>query len=348
MSLAHRSQKILQLTQYRWLHVLLGIVVSTGFAYLAARSLAWRDVLETFKSFPSGAILLALVPLGAAMLLRALRWYVLLRGEAVQFLQVVLTQNTGIGLNNMSPIRMVSEPVQLALITRRYRVPFPTAFATLVGGNVMDIIATALLMALGILLVPSLREGQISIQLVGAFIMFVVSVLVFVAVARGLHNIPLANRVRFFQQIVVAISLLRDKPLRLLSSFVATVGHWCVLGVAGWVLAGALEIDVLPLTMATILVAATFFTSAVPSAPAGAGTYHFAIVTMLTGLGTDPTAAFSFAVVMHIMFVVPSSIIALLMIGRVGLTAILTRADAAVEPKYRPLPSGAAPGANDF
>ncbi len=347
VSLTYGIQTAGRLARNRWAQAILGVAASSGFAYLVGRTLALRDVADTFRNFPAGVALLALAPLAAAILLRAARWHVLLPGEPATFGQVVLTQNTGIGLNNLSPIRMVSEPVQLALITRRYKVPFPTAFTTLVGGNVLDIFTSALLMGLGVLLVPSLREGKVSIQLLGALIMFIVSILVFVAVARGLQSIPLANRVRFFQQITVAFGTLKDKPARLWASFAATAFHWLALGLAGWIVAQGLGIDAQPLTMVTVLVAATFFTSAAPSAPAGVGAYHFAVVTMLTGLGADPAAALSFAVVMHLMVVAPPLAIALVMTGRVGL-GFLRSVDVSVEPKYRPVPSGAAPDAREI
>lgn len=341
MSLEQSASAAVRLSRSPWVQLLLGIAASGGFAYLAAHSLAWGDVVESFQQFPTAAAVLAVVPVGGAVLLRAARWHVLLRGEAASFGQVLLTQNTGIGLNNLSPIRMMSEPVQLALITRRYKVDFPTAFATLVGGNVLDIFATALLMTLGLAMAPGLREGRVSIQLAAAVVMFVVSVLVFIAVGRGLSSIPLANRVRFFQQVTAAIALLRGKPGRLWASFAATVGHWFALGAAGWLLARGLGIEVSPAAMVTVLVAATFFTSAMPSAPSGAGTYHFAVVTPLTALGADPEAAFSFALVVHLLYVLPSSLIAMAMMGRVGLGVLLRRA-AAVEPPHRPAQPGAA------
>ena len=338
------SERVQELYRHRWVQLLVGALASGGLAYLAVRSLAWRDVADTFREFPLGFAVVSLLPLAGAMLLRATRWHVLLEGERVSFMQVLLTQNTGLGLNNLLPVRMVSEPVQLALITRRYKVPFPSALATLVGGNVLDIFATAILMGVGIALTPTLREGRVSIQLVGAFILFVVTILVFIAVARGLDAIPIANRMRFFRQLMVAVSLLRDKPARLWASFFATVGQWFLLGLAGWVLASAFDIEVLPLTMATVLVAATFFTSAVPSLPGGTGAYHFAVISMLTGIGADPASAFSFAVVMHLLVVLPPSLIAFGTMTQVGAGLMLQRGSAPVEPKFRPVPSGAAPG----
>ena len=238
-------------------------------------------------------------------------------GERVSFLQVLLTQNTGLGLNNLSPVRMVSEPVQLAMINRRYGVPFPQAFATLVGENVLDIFATALMMGLGVILSPGVRASNANIQLFGAIIMFIVSALILVAVVRG--AVPWQNRFAFLQRIVQGFTALKEEPARLWLSLGVNIVHWMLLGVAGWVLGLGLGMDVHPVTIATILVAATFFTSAVPSVPSGVGTYHFAVVTMLTESGTEQAAALNFALMMHLLIVLPPTAIALFMTGRMSL-----------------------------
>ena len=343
MSLSARSAWIQRLALNRLAQLSVGAVAGVGLSYLAVRRLAWREVGEVFAEFPLWSVLVALVPMAAAIALRAARWYVLLPGETVSFKHVTLVQNTGIGLNNMLPVRMVSEPVQLALITRRYRLPFPTALATLVAGNVLDIFATAILMGLGILLMPGLREGKVTIQLAGALMLFVASLLVFIVIARGLDAIPIAKRMRVFQQLTDAFGLLRGMPGRLWLSFIGTVAHWFFLGVAGWVIALALGIDVGPLTTTTILVAATFFTSAVPSLPGGAGTYHFAVVSMMTAVGADPAVAFSFAVVVHLIVVLPPSVVALVVMWRVGARMLLRSGGPLMSEKLGPVPAGAAP-----
>ncbi len=343
MFLSARSKWFRGLHRNRTAQLSVGAVASVGLTYLAVRSLAWGDVVDTFADFPLWSVLVALVPLAAAILLRAVRWRVLLPGEPVSFKQVALVQNTGIGLNNMLPVHWFSEPVQLALIARRYRVPFPTALATLVAGNVLDIFATAMVMGLGVLLVPGLREDAVSIQLAVALVLFVASVLVFIVVARGLDAIPIAKRMRFFQQLTIAVRLLRDMPGRLWLSFSGTVGHIFFVGVAGWVIASALNIDVGLLTVATVLVAATTFTSAVPSLPGGAGTYHFAVFTMMKAVGVDDELAFSVAVVMHLIIFLPPSVLALGVLRKVGAGMLLRSDEAPLGSKLGPVPSGAAP-----
>ncbi len=310
------------LVSNRWVQLAAGAVFSVGLGYAAFRSIAWRDVIDTFVHFPVGYALLSLVPLIAAMLLRAGRWSVLLKGEPVTFRQVFITQNAGIGLNNMLPVRVGSEALQLGLVTRRYKVPLPRALASLVGGNVLDIFATGILMTAGVLLVPGLRDSKISIQLFGAVVMLTVSMLVMLGVSRGMGSIPIANRFNFFHRLIGALRDLRGEPGRLALSFAATFLHWFLMGVTGWVLALGLDIDVDPLTMATVLVAATFFTSAMLSLPGGGGTYHFALVSMLVALGADRELAFSFAFVMHLLVFVPPMLVALVVMARFGTGAL--------------------------
>jgi uncharacterized membrane protein YbhN (UPF0104 family) len=315
----------------KWLMLTLGVVVSVALAYAALNRLAWREVIDTFQHFPYAYAALSVVPIGLAMILRAGRWWVLMRGERVSFWQVFITQNAGIGLNNMLPIRVGSEAMQLTLVTRRYGVPLPVALASLVGGNVLDIFATGILMGLGVLLVPGLRETSVSIQLFGAIVMLTVSMLVVVGVSKGLGSIPGANRLNFFHRVINAINDLRDKPRALVASFVATLAHWFLMGVAGWVLALGFDLNVDPLTMATVLVAGTFFTSAMLSAPGGGGTYHFAVMSMLTALGSNAERAFGFTLVMHLLVFAPPLLMALGVMLRFGSEALLR--------KEQPLPA---------
>lgn len=327
-----------RLASNRWAQLASGSIASFGLAYAAFRTIAWGDVLDTFAHFPIAYVLLSIVPLGASMMLRAGRWWILLDGEPVSFWQIFVTQNAGIGLNNMLPVRVGSEALQLGLVTRRYKIPLPHALASLVGGNVLDIFATGILMTAGVLLVPSLRDSKISIQLFGAVVMLTVSLLVMLGVSRGIDSIPIANRFDFFHRLISALRDLRGKPGRLALSFAATFLHWILMGVTGWVLALGLEIAIDPLTMATVLVAAMFFTSAMLSLPGGAGTYHFALVSMLVALGVDRALAFSFAFVMHLLVFVPPMALALVAMGRFGTHALINRKDADPIPEIRGAP----------
>lgn len=311
------------LLKNRWIQALVGLFISTVLTIFAIQNIAWAEISEGLKNLPISVLLLASIPMVFNIILRAVRWYLLIPNEQMKFTQVLLVQNTGIGVNNISPIRMVSEPIQLALITRRYNVSFAKAFTGLIGGNFLDVLASGSLMILGVLLIPPLRNQAISIPVFGALILFCVSTLVFIGIAQGLHKLPFLDRFQYFHQVIGAAKALRENPRNLALSFTATLCHWVALGLAGWILAIAFNINISLIAMTVILVAATFFTSAVPSAPSGAGTYHFATVTMFVTMGVDPSIAFSFAIVIHLMSVLPSIAIALIMAWKLGVRTIL-------------------------
>ena len=310
---------------FRRLQLVLSVVVGGGLAWLVTRSLDWSEVAATLRGFPDRLeyVFLAVIPLLASGMLRAARWHVLMPDERASFWQVYVTQNTGIGINNLLPIRMMSEPVQLILITRRYKTPFSTALASLVAGNVMDIFATVMLMGLGLVFVSSLRGA--SIQLAGFVILAVVTAVVLVVAAKGLGSIPVARNARFFQQVATAVGVLRERPLRLALSFGATTLSWGLMGMTGWLLAQGVGFDVNLLTMAVVLVAAAFFTSAAPSLPGGIGAYHWAVVYTLGLLGVGQEQATTFAFMMHLLVFAPPTGIALYMLSRVGAGMLLKR-----------------------
>ena len=304
--------------------VIAGVVASVGLAYVAVNALDWAKVIDTFQAIPVATALLSLIPFFLNMALRAYRWRVLLVDQPISWWQVFLTQNTGIGLNNLSPVRMISEPVQLAMANRRYGVPAPTALATLVAGNVLDIFATAVLLGMGVVLVPELRS-QASIPLFGAPIMVIVSALVVIAVARGMDSMPVAGKMAFFHRLMVAVNVLRDSPRRLVVSFAATLAHWFLLGLAAWIIGDSLGMEQNILTLTALMVAATFFTSAVPSLPGAVGTYEFAVILTLSQVNVDGPSAFAFAVIMHVMVFLPAVAISLVMLSKVGFATLLRR-----------------------
>ena len=302
-----------------------GALASLALAWLAVHGLDWGQVGKSFGAFPTWVILLALPPMLAAMFMRAVRWRVLLADYPVRWHQIFLTQNTGIGLNNLLPIRMISEPVQLVIIIRRYGIPGAIALATLMAGNVMDIFATALLMGLGVLIAPALQS--LNIQMGGAIILFLVSMLVFVVAAKGLKVVPAAQRVRYLQQLVVALGLLRENPQRLLASFAATFTHWLLLGVTGWIIAWGMGIELNLISITALLVATTFFVSAVPSLPGGVGSYELAMTSTLRVLEVPHATAFAYALIMHLVIFLPPNIVAVTMLLRIGPGQIFHRSD---------------------
>lgn len=318
MSLGQPSDRLKQGRAIWVARIVVGAVISVGLAWVVMRGLDWGRVFETFATFPIPWALLGILAVAASLVLRAYRWRILLTTERISLWNLFLAQNAGTGANNLLPVRMLSEPIQLALVTRWYGLPGPTALATLVVEHVLDVVATAVIMGLGVLFIPALRT--VGIPLVGSFILFVVSLLALLVLARGIDSLPFAGRVVFLARFHYALSTVRRNELRVFLSFVFTVAHWFFLGVGGWALGHGLGMNVGLGAMVVLFLAATFFISAVPSLPGGLGAFEFAVMLTLEMLGVEKTLAFTFAVVTHFVVFLPPTAIALIVLPRAGMS----------------------------
>ncbi len=281
------------------------------------RGLHWAELADNILAFPPPLFILALGVFLLGIGLRAWRWHILFARDRVSYARLFLIQNAGIGLNNVSPLRIVSEPLQLALVSRREGVSAATALATLAMEHLMDVFATAALLALSVVLVPELRG--FSIQLVAAVILGGVSLLVFLFIAQGMNAIPGVRRIAFLRKAVLAAKTLGDAPLRLALSFLGTVGHWGLVGLSGWIIARGLNIDVDIAAVVVLFMGSIFFVSAVPSLPGGAITFEAAVVYTLGLFDVQGEPALVFALIMHVIMFAPSILIAGMVLPREGI-----------------------------
>lgn len=285
-----------------------GIVLTVLLGWLVLHGLDWGEFATEIARFPVSLFILALAVFMVSIVFRAWRWYILIVREKIGFVRLFLIQNAGIGLNNLSPIRIVSEPLQLALVTRRGGVSAATGLATLAMEHMLDVLATAALLGLSVLLMPELQ--QFSLQLVGAVFFAAASLVVFLVIARGMDVIPGTKRIPFLNRAVSAARTLADSPGRLMLSFLATLSHWSLLGLSGWIIARGIGIDVDVAVVVVLFMGSIFFVAAVPSLPGGAVTFEAAVVYTLGLFDIPRGQALAFALIMHVIMFVPSTLIA--------------------------------------
>ena len=308
--------------------IAVGLGLSALLIWLLFRGLDWGRLFETLRAFPIYLFLLALGVFLVGIAARAMRWYILLPGEQLSFFRLFLIQNAGIGLNNLSPVRLVSEPVQLALVIRRGGVNTATALATLVVEHLMDVFAVAVILAISIIALPQLRG--FSIQVGAVIILAFVTLVVLFAVAKGMDAVPGSSRLPFLRKALAAVKSLGSSPLRLFLSFLATVTHWGFLSLSGWIIAQGVGIDIPVAAMIVLIMGSVFFVSIVPSAPGGIGTFHGAVVFTMARLGIPSELALVFGFIMHIILFIPSTLVAIVVLPREGIRLFGKSPDLAV------------------
>lgn len=298
--------------------IAIGLAASIGLGWLAARGLDWGIVLDSFTGVSAPLIILGVVVFVLSTYLRAFRWQVLFVGEAISTNRLFIIQNVGIGLNNIMPIRVASEPTQLAILTLRDRIRASTALATLGMERVIDVVASTLIMGVAFFLVPEM--GRFTLYVWGAVGFMVVSVGLVRLLAWGSRGVGFVRRIPALAAFAEAVRALERQRLRLAWSLALSTAYWLLVGVSAWIIASAVNLNITPMTATLVIMGTIFFATAVPAAPSAIGTFEFAVVYVLEVFGVSREAGFGFAVITHAVFFLPPTIIAAVFLPREGLT----------------------------
>ena len=189
----------------------------------------------------------------------------------------------------------------------RYRVRGEEVAATLGVQRVLDFVIAAILLGVGLMVLPSLKG--FAPYVIGAAVVAVVSVLAVPAVI-WIGSKPGLTHLQLLASTSSSLKGLVRAWVRLAWSFVLTLGYWILLGFSAWVLAYGMDIDI-SLLVATLLVIGTLtFVALVPSLPASVGTFEFAVFYLLTTIGVGDGEALGFALVIHAILFMPPILIA--------------------------------------
>ena len=292
--------------------VILGLGISLAIALLVVLDMEWGSLSHQFEDFPIGYALASLFIFSVATALRAYRWQVLFLGEKVPLHRLLLVQNAGIGINSISPIRIVSEAAQFFLLTIRYRVRSEMVAATLGIQRVLDFVIGAILLGIGLMLLPGLKG--FALYVIGAGVLAAVSVIA-VPTVIWFGSRPGLTHLQLLASTSTSLRNLVKARVKLSWSFLLTLGYWLLLGSSAWILAYGMGIEI-SLLVATLLVIGTLtFVALIPSLPASVGTFEFAVYYFLTTIGVGSGEALGFALVIHAILFLPPILIAVLVFG---------------------------------
>ena len=292
-----------------------------GLGWLAARGLDWSDVGTAFRdvSLPTAALAM-LVFIGASYL-RAARWRALFVDGGVSTNRLFVIQNVGIGLNNVTPIRIASEAVQVAILSLRDGIRPSVALATVGMERVLDLVATTAIMAIAFFMIPEMRRFAPYMWTAVALVVACVALVRIVAWsgsgAGWTRKLPSAV-VSFGN----AVRDLERERMRLAVSSAMSVAYWLLVGATSWLLAEAIGLSISPVTATLVIMGTIFFATSIPAAPAAVGTFEFAVVYALGLFGVEREAAFGFAVIVHVALFLPPTIMAAVFLPREGIGSI--------------------------
>ena len=285
----------------------MGIVFAGVLLYLSLRGIQWGLVAETVADIRPAYAALAVAVGILPLLLRALRWQVLLQAkELVPYSTAFWAISAGYFGNNFLPARG-GEFVRSLILRERSELGLSYILATILTERVADAVALVLV---GSSILQSATHR--SFFVVGAAGMIF---LIFLPMLEQPAKRMLARWSRLetiLQQILWGVRSLHDA--RRAGMFaVTTAAIWWLDAVSTATMAQALRLPV-SISVAMLLIVALSLASAFPSTPGYVGVYQFVAVTVLRPFGISTSAA--------IAFILVTQAVSYLVVGVFGMLAI--------------------------
>ena len=301
----------------RVLKVVVGILLSIGLGWLAVRGIDWILVGEKLAEVSITSLVAAIMFFISAGWVRAIRWRMLFVEDKISINRLFIVRNEGIGINNVLPFRIASELTQFAVLVLRDGINRSTVFASLLIERVIDLLATVTVLFLAILFVPEMGRFTPFISIVFAFSILAAALLIMFM--WRIEKIAVVRKIKFIASLSDAIRIFKKKKGRVFCSIVLSVVYWLMVGVTAWIVAEAIDLPISPVTATLVIMGTIFFATLVPAAPSALGTFEYAVVSVLDYFGIDRSEGFSFAVIIHVIFFLPPTIIAAIFLPREGI-----------------------------
>jgi uncharacterized protein (TIRG00374 family) len=316
-----------------------GILLTAACLYIAFKDVHWSDAVQSAKR--ANYALLALSAIVATMMfpLRARRWRTILDPIVPKLPFGPLWRSTAIGImvNNVLPARAGEFARAYALTREVPAISFPVSLASLVVDRVFDAIVVFLLLVVAIASPGFPAGATIKGQSIGHIAMvFALVPLVLLVVLYLLAAYPrtlirafelVARRVsttletrgsEMLHRFAEGLSVLKA-PGHFIAVFLWALALWLVQPLAFWIALRAFGIDV-PWSATLLVQALTVIGVALPSSPGYFGLFEAGAIIALKLYGVDQTPAATWALVYHVVSLIPITLIGAYYFFRAGIS----------------------------
>jgi len=319
----------------RRLRLILGLVISLAFLYLAMRGISWHELWELFRK----ANYLYLIPAFFLLILinwtRAYRWRLLMYpNDRLPLLRVFHIVNIGYSFNNVFPAK-AGEVVRAYLLGRVIPGGIGQALSTLLIERLLDVLSVVVLLVLLIPFVslpdPVTKGGLVfgTVAILGTIVLLILSRFGDRGVEwvwRFVGRIPLIGHSKkgavYYTPVKTALRNLLEgfgvlRVGRLLPGIlIGSALVWLGYATFNYLLMAVFNMTELPFLAAALVLCATGLSMVVPSTAGAMGVFEWAAVQALAVYGLGESRAFGYAFGLHAF-----TNIILILFGLVGLLA---------------------------
>ena len=321
----------------KYLKYAVAFIITAVCLYVAFRGVdlggAWAIVTdsERIRILPlAGFSAICLI----VMWIRAWRWKYLFRTEHHATTNGLTVANLiGFATNNIMPLR-IGEVVRAIMAKRKVDAPMSYVLATLIIERIFDSISLLLCLVLPLAYSESfpptiLKTARVMLYLLaGAVLLLIILGYKPHAAEKGVVKLTgyflpehAHERVKLFMEhFSTGIRVLRKTDV-LLKVSVLSVFHWGLIVYSYQLALTGFSFDSLPWTTPFLTLGMVGLGVALPSAPAFIGPIHYAMIYSLKDIyGVPENDAAAFAVVIHILMMIPVTVAGLICMAREGIT----------------------------
>lgn len=282
---------------------LIAILLAGTLLYLSLRGIQWRQVWSVLARAKIAYVSLWLALISTALLLRALRWRILLRTRApISFPTVFWATSAGYFGNNFLPAR-AGELVRTMMVSARSGLPVTFVLTTALSERLCDAIALVIISSVTLLALP-IRPGWFDRAAKPFAAIGLCGVLAIVLLPKlerlwghVLALLPAPDSIRqklthILEHILTGIRALHD-PGRLFRFIAFTCIIWLTDAIGVQVGMASLGLYA-GLPVAFLLITGLGLGSALPSTPGYVGIYQFVAVSVLMPFGFSRTDAIAY------------------------------------------------------
>jgi hypothetical protein len=316
-------------SEHRGLRALLaatGLAVTVACMYLAVRGVALDDAIDALGRSDLRWLAPALPVFALAIVLRALRWWALFAAAQRPPLHAVAyALLIGYFFNNILPAR-AGEAARVIALHRRAATPRAETIATVVVERLFDVLALLIILFASYPWLPEiswLRAAAIFGAVVVAALLVLVVVIVryderavhwLLSPLRRVRRAGVAERLEAATVNATRGLVALRSPRIALRGMALTIASWVTLGVSYWVLTKAFSLD-LPLVAGMLVTVAINLSLVLPSSPAALGVFEAATIVALRAFDVPQAEALSYALVLHLLNLVPFLLIGAALLG---------------------------------
>jgi uncharacterized protein (TIRG00374 family) len=322
------------------LKLIIGLAIGAVFVYLTVRSVDLDQMVAALAQTHYGLVCLSAAVMMGAHALRVMRWrYLLAPIKKLPIASLFSALLIGYAANTFVPAHL-GELLRAFVIGKKHDISSSAAFATIVIERLLDVVSLILVMALVIIVHPFPQWVELSgyLMLAGALLLcgLLMASKRFEAQTAALIRLlakPLPERIGQRCESLALNFLHGVVPLTSAADYLATA----VLSIAIWLCYAAVYyiclaafglVSAYHLAWYVGLVVLVFTTISVviPSTPGYVGTFHYLCQVSLVMFGVSASAALSFAVIAHLVGVVPVALAGLICANYEGVAIYRTAA----------------------